>query len=110
MCLEAYTFTGDKYGLYASAALDRAASYVSGGKPVTWVEYGMNLTGMSGLAVGTKILWNAEDNRPLDSRLEEQRLYKSSFTKCSVCAMSKARSRGSTPAASDSRNTATADM
>lgn len=56
MCLEAYTFTGDKYGLYASAALDRAASYVSGGKPVTWVEYGMNLTGMSGLAVGTKIL------------------------------------------------------
>ena len=81
MCLEAYTFTGDKYGLYASAALDRAASYVSGGKPVTWVEYGMNLTGMSGLAVGTKILWNAEDNRPLDSRLEEQRLYQEQFHK-----------------------------
>ncbi len=81
MCLEAYTFTNDDYGLYASAALDRAASYVSGGKPVTWVEYGMNLSGMSGLAVGTKILWNAEDNRPLDSRLEEQREYQEQFHK-----------------------------
>lgn len=81
MCLEAYSITLDECGFYASAALDRAASYVSGGKPVTWVEYGISLPGMSGLAVGTKLLWDGENNRPLDWRLDEQRDYQAQFNK-----------------------------
>ncbi len=39
MCLEAYSITLDDTGFLASVALDRAAHCVSGGKPVTWVEY-----------------------------------------------------------------------
>jgi len=79
MCLEAYSITLDDTGFLASVALDRAAHCVSGGKPVTWVEYGISLPGMSGLAVGTKILWDGERNAPVDWRLEEQRSYQEQF-------------------------------
>ncbi len=93
MCLEAYSFTLDDMGYYASAALDRAAHYVSGGKPVTWVEYGISLPGMSGLAVGTKLLWDGEKNQPLEWRLEEQRQYQAQFNRLfGFCA-----SKGSMP-------------
>lgn len=79
MCLEAYSFTLDEIGFYASAALDRAAHYVSGGKPVTWVEYGISLPGLSGQAVGTRLLWDGERNAPLDERVLEQRKCQAQF-------------------------------
>lgn len=79
MCLEGYSITLDDCGFFASAASERAASYVSGGKPVTWVEYGISLPGMSGVAVGTKLLWDGERNSPMDWRLEEQRAYQEQY-------------------------------
>lgn len=81
LCLEAYALTLDDIGFCASAALDRAAHYVGGGKPVTWVEYGISLPGMSGLAFGLKVLWDGERNSPLDWRLEEQRQYQEQFNR-----------------------------
>ena len=79
MCLESYSITQDDTGFLASVALDRAADCVSGGKPVAWVEYGISLSGMSGLAFGSKVLWNGELNAPLEWRLEEQRAYQEQF-------------------------------
>ncbi len=79
MCLEAYSITLDDTGLLASVALDRAAHCVSGGKPVTWVEYGISLPGISGLAFGSKPYWDGEKNLPLEWRLEEQREYQAQF-------------------------------
>lgn len=81
LCLEAYSFTCDEAGFAASAALHQAASFVSGGKPVTWVEYGISLPGMSGLAVGTPLLWDGEGNRPLPRRLEDQRAYQAQMNR-----------------------------
>ncbi|MBE6613374.1 MAG: hypothetical protein E7632_12895, partial [Ruminococcaceae bacterium] len=81
MCLEAYSFTLDEAGYLASAAADRAAHYVSGGKPTAWVEYGISLPGMSGFAYGMKLLWDGERNRGLDWRLEEQREYQAQFNR-----------------------------
>ncbi len=79
MCLEAYSITLDDTGFLASVALDRAAHCVSGGKPVTWVEYGISLPGMSGLAFGSKPYWDGEKNAPLAWRLEEQQQYQEQF-------------------------------
>lgn len=81
MSLEAYPLTQDEYGYFASVALDSVARYVSGGKPVIWAEYGINLGGISGDAHGTKILWDGEQNGPLDSSLEKQRAYQEQFNR-----------------------------
>lgn len=110
MCLEAYSFTLDDMGYYASAALDRAAHCVSGGKPVTWVEYGISLPGMSGLAVGTKLLWDGEKNLPLEWRIEEQSRYQAQFNRLFRFCESKGSMPWFYPGGFRFTNTATADM
>ena len=77
--LEAYTIEMNETGFAASAALMSAASHLSGGKPVTWVEYGISLVGQSGLATGTPVLWDAENLRPLDKKVQEQADYQAQF-------------------------------
>ena len=79
--LEGYSIELSAVGFAASVAQTEAAKFISNGKPVAWVEYGMSLVGASGYAFGTKIKWDKDNMSPFDYKIEEQRLYEEQFDK-----------------------------
>ncbi len=79
--LEGYSIELSDVGFAASLAQTEAAKFISNGKPVAWVEFGMSLVGASGYAFGTKIKWDKENMSPFDFKLEEQRRYHEQFDK-----------------------------
>ncbi len=75
MGLEGYSQTIDNVGLAAGIAMGKAAEFLSNGKPLTLIEYGLNLVGISGNATGTKTNFDAARLRPFDNAFDEQDEY-----------------------------------
>ena len=79
--LEGYSIDLSDVGFAASIAQTEAAKFISNGKPVAWVEYGISLVGASGYAFGTKLKWDIDNMSAFDYKIEEQRQYEEQFEK-----------------------------
>ncbi len=86
--LEGYTQTFDEVGISAGCAVTKAAQFLSKGKPVTWIEYGISLVGVSGLAADTKPKFDMEALQPYEEKYQEaaeyQRMFNKIFELCDV--------------------------
>ncbi len=81
MALEGYTFEQCPEGLGGMICLSLLAGYLSGHKPVTWVEYGLNLIGNSGQSPLEALRWDRVHLTAYTDAYEAQREYNGMFFK-----------------------------
>ena len=79
MALEGYTCEQSPEGLGAMMCVSLLARHLSGGKPVTWMEYGLSLVGTSGNSPWKALKWNKETLSAPEEMLEAQREYNQLF-------------------------------
>ncbi len=79
MCLEGCTFTMDRLGFGAASACSEGVSFMAGGKPVAWVEYGISAVGVSGPGSGLPMVRDGEAMGPTAEKPDEMAEYQSMF-------------------------------
>ena len=79
--LEGYAFEQCEEGMGGMVCLSELARTLSGGKPVTWVEYGLSLIGTSGNSPWEALKWDKENLSAYPEMLLSQVEYNGMFFK-----------------------------
>lgn len=77
--LEGYTFEDTDDGEAAAECMTRVSQAMTGGKPVIWIEFGLNLIGTSGNSAWSALRWDREALAPYPEKLAEQTAYNERF-------------------------------